>query len=111
MITDKYAKVFEIVPYMPYWLRIIKKAKVSVFKYPEIHQEILNLLEAKRECLLPEEKHAVLLINEMAIRPGGQFDKNSGEIISLMFFYNFITYKPLLETQLIHIMLTPDLQS
>jgi hypothetical protein len=58
--------------------------KIQSFKcMPEVHHEIFNLLELKINCLLPEERHAVLLIDEMAIKPGFQFDNNSGEIIGM----------------------------
>lgn len=61
--------------------------KIQDFKcMPEIHYEIFNLLEAKINCLLPEERHAVLLVDEMAIKPGLQFDNNSGEIIGMKYF-------------------------
>jgi hypothetical protein len=40
-------------------------------------------LELKINCLLPKERHAVLLIDEMAIKPVFQFDNNSGEIIGM----------------------------
>lgn len=65
--------------------------KIHSFKcMPGIHQEILNLLETKVECLLPEERHAVLLIDEMAIKSGLQFDNNSGEIIGIYYYILFL---------------------
>ena len=51
---------------------------------PEIHDQIFKLLEIKVDCLLPEEKHAVLMIDEMAIKPGLQFDNSSGEVIGMI---------------------------
>ncbi|KAJ3641321.1 hypothetical protein Zmor_027833 [Zophobas morio] len=56
--------------------------RLQFFKcMPEIHDQIFKLLEIKVDCLLPEEKHAVLMIDEIAIKPGLQFDNSSGEVI------------------------------
>ncbi|EEZ99960.2 hypothetical protein TcasGA2_TC002756 [Tribolium castaneum] len=60
--------------------------KIKSFKcLPELHTEIFELLKTKSDVLLPEERHAVLLMDEMAIKPGFQYDNNSGEIIATTF--------------------------
>jgi hypothetical protein len=62
-------------------IRTLQRRMQSFKCMPTLHNTIFNLLEIKAQCLLPEERHAVLLIDEMAIKPGLQFDNNSGEIV------------------------------
>ncbi|KYN23158.1 hypothetical protein ALC57_04432, partial [Trachymyrmex cornetzi] len=48
---------------------------------PDVLEDVFTILKIKVKTFKPEEKHAVLLIDEMAIKPGLQYDNSTTSII------------------------------
>lgn len=62
-------------------IRTLQK-RMESFKFESgILVEVLPILKTKVECLKPEERHAVLLVDEMALKPGLEYDTSVEKII------------------------------
>ncbi|KYQ54646.1 hypothetical protein ALC60_06453 [Trachymyrmex zeteki] len=56
--------------------------RIQYLKFkPGVLEDVFTILKIKVETFKPEEKHAVLLIDEMAIKPGLQYDNSTTSII------------------------------
>lgn len=66
--------------------------KIQNFKFkPGIFDELFPLLKIKSECMTLQERQAVLLIDEMALKPGLEYDNSIEEVIGMQ-IYLFIKY-------------------
>jgi hypothetical protein len=57
-----------------------------MFKFrPGILHDLFPFLKAKVECMKLEEKHALLLVDEMGIKSGLEYDNTTGEILGMYY--------------------------
>lgn len=64
--------------------------RMEGFKFePGILHDLFPLLETKIHCMKPEERYAVLLMDEMALKPGLQYDHSTGKILGMWYLFSF----------------------
>lgn len=65
-------------------IRTLQK-RMESFKFDAgILEDVFPLLKSKIGCMKPEERHGVLLIDEMAIKPGLEFDPSTEKVIGVV---------------------------